>query len=140
MAPNAEVLGPARRARVGGAAGGFGRSEHDAGTAPLVLTAARPWALAAGTVIPAVLLTEVVSELPGELAAQVTRDVYDGRLERVLVPRGTRLLGRYDSQVAAGQRRLVVAWTRLTFPDGSSLTVPGMPGTSSSGAAGLPGR
>jgi type IV secretion system protein VirB10 len=116
--------------------GGGGR---DGGTGQLRLSAERPLALTAGTVIPAMLLTEVESDLPGELAAQVTRNVYDGRLEQVLIPRGTRLLGRYDSQVTAGQRRLVVAWSRLTFPNGSSLTVPGLPGTSPSGAAGLPG-
>jgi type IV secretory pathway VirB10-like protein len=108
-----------------------------AGVRRLVLAAARPHALAAGTVMPAVLLTEVGSEVPGEMAAQVSRDVYDAALERVLVPRGTRLLGRYDSQVTAGQRRLVVAWTRLVFPDGTSLAVPALPGTSAAGAAGL---
>ncbi|HVT17862.1 MAG TPA: TrbI/VirB10 family protein [Thermoanaerobaculia bacterium] len=99
-----------------------------------------PTTLPAGSLIPALLLTEVNSDLPGNLLAQVSRNVYDGRQERVLVPQGSRLLGRYDSQVAVGQRRLLVAWTRLVLPDGSSYELPGLPGTTAAGAAGLGGR
>ena len=100
--------------------------------------APRPGTVAAGTLIPALLLTAVNSDLPGPLLAQVSRDVYDGQQLAVVVPRGTRLLGRYEDQVAAGQRRLLVAWTRLLFPDGSSVEVPGLPATDAAGAAGLP--
>jgi type IV secretory pathway VirB10-like protein len=96
--------------------------------------------LAAGTLIPALLETEVNSDLPGPLLAQVSRDVYDFQQRAVLVPRGTRLLGGYQNQVAVGQRRLLVAWTRLTFPDGSACDLPGLPGTDPSGAAGLTAR
>jgi type IV secretory pathway VirB10-like protein len=91
----------------------------------------------AGTVIPALLLTEVNSDLPGHLLAQVSRNVYDGRQATLLIPQGARLLGRYENQVAVGQRRLLVAWTRLIYPDGSSYDLPGLPGTSPSGAAGV---
>jgi type IV secretory pathway VirB10-like protein len=97
-----------------------------------------PGTVAAGTLIPALLLTAVNSDLPGPLLGQVSRDVYDDRLLAVVIPRGTRLLGRYEDQVAAGQRRLLVAWTRLLFPDGSSLEVPGLPATDTAGAAGIP--
>jgi type IV secretory pathway VirB10-like protein len=96
--------------------------------------------LDAGSLIPAVLATGINSDLPGDLVAQVSRDVYDSRTERrVLIPKGSRLLGRYQNQVATGERRLLVAWDRLLFPDGSSLRFPGLPGTSLSGEAGLPG-
>ncbi len=96
--------------------------------------------LDAGSLIPAVLATGINSDLPGDLVAQVSRDVYDSRTERrVLIPKGSRLLGRYQNQVAAGQHRLLVAWDRLLFPDGTSLRFPGLPGTSLSGEAGLPG-
>ena len=93
--------------------------------------------LAAGTLIPALLETEVNSDLPGPLLAQVSRDVYDLRQTTVVVPRGSRLLGRYDNRIAVGQRRLLIAWTRLTLPDGSSFDLPGLPGTDAAGAAGL---
>jgi type IV secretion system protein TrbI len=96
--------------------------------------------LAAGTLIPALLETEINSDLPGSLLAQVSRDVYDLRQRSVVVPRGTRLLGAYQNQVAVGQRRLLVAWTRLTFPDGSGFDLPGLPATDPSGAAGLTAR
>jgi type IV secretory pathway VirB10-like protein len=99
----------------------------------------RATTLPAGTLIPALLLTEVSSDLPGNLLAQVSRDVYDFRQETVLIPSGTRLLGRYDSQVALGQSRLLVAWTRVVLPDGSGFDLPGLPGTGAGGAAGLAG-
>jgi type IV secretory pathway VirB10-like protein len=102
--------------------------------------AASSTTLAAGTLIPALLETEVNSDLPGPLLAQVSRDVYDFHQRSIVVPRGSRLLGRYENQVAVGQRRLLVAWTRLTFPDGSGFDLPGLPGTDPSGAAGLSAR
>jgi type IV secretion system protein VirB10 len=99
-----------------------------------------PTQLDAGSLIPAVLATGINSDLPGDLVAQVSRDVYDSRTERqVLIPKGSRLLGRYQNQVAAGQQRLLVAWDRLLFPDGTSLRFPGLSGISNSGEAGLPG-
>jgi type IV secretory pathway VirB10-like protein len=96
--------------------------------------------LSAGTVVPALLLTEVNSDLPGPLMAQVSRDVYDLAQRRVVLARGARLLGRYENQVAVGQRRLLVAWTRLQLLDGTLIELPGLPGADSGGAAGLPAR
>ena len=89
--------------------------------------AGSPYTLRAGTVIPGNLITGINSDLPGEIVAQVARDVYDSRTQHiVLVPRGSRLIGTYDNQVAAGQGRLLIAWTRLILPDGRSMRLPGL--------------
>ena len=100
---------------------------HGATVSPALEPAGSPYTLRAGTVIPALLLTGILSDLPGDLVAQVSRDVYDSRTQRLLlIPKGARLLGTYDNQVAAGEDRLLVAWTRLIFPDGRSLRLPGL--------------
>jgi type IV secretory pathway VirB10-like protein len=117
------------------------RQPADPSTLPVVFhPPPPPTTLAAGTLIPAQLETEVNSDLAGPVLAQVSRDVYDARQQSVVVPRGTRLLGRYENRVAVGQRRLLVAWTRMTFPDGSAFDFPGLPGTDPAGAAGLTAR
>ena len=121
-----------------GAAAAARRAIIDPGSLPVAFhPPPPPTTLAAGTLIPAQLETEVNSDLAGPVLAQVSRDVYDLRQQSVVVPRGTRLLGRYENRVAVGQRRLLVAWTRMTFPDGSAFDVPGLPGTDPAGAAGL---
>jgi type IV secretion system protein TrbI len=94
--------------------------------------------LMAGTIILAALMTGINSDLPGEIEAQVTSPVYDtvtGRL--LLIPQGARLLGQYDSQIAYGQRRVLLAWTRLILPDGSSIVLDRLPGVDTTGQAGL---
>ena len=97
-----------------------------------------PFELKAGSVIPAMLITGMNSDLPGDLIAQVTRDVYDSQQQRFLiVPKGTRLLGRYNSDVAFGQDRALVAWTRMIYPDGRSIELPGFNGTDNQGMTGL---
>lgn len=90
--------------------------------------AGSPYILRAGTVMPGVLLTGINSDLPGEIVGQVSRNVYDSRSQRLLlVPKGSKLIGTYDNQVAAGQGRLLIAWTRLILPDGRSMILPGLP-------------
>lgn len=97
-----------------------------------------PYAIQAGTLIPAVLMTEINSDLPGEVLAQVSRDVYDSRSEQaLLIPKGSRLIGKYDNQVSTGQNRLLVAWTRVIFPDGRSVSLPGLETKDRAGAGGL---
>ena len=93
----------------------------------------------AGTIIPAVLLTGVNSDLPGQLIAQVRENVFDTESgQYLLVPQGARLIGLYDHQVAYGQERVLVTWKRVIFPNGSSLSLKdGMPGTDPAGAAGF---
>ena len=100
-----------------------------------------PFELLAGTVIPAALLTGIDSDLPGNIIATVTENVYDTVTGRILlIPQGSRLLGVYDSQVAYGQRRVLLVWTRLILPDGSSIVLGRLPGTDTEGYTGLEDR
>jgi len=97
--------------------------------------------LQAGTIIPAALITGIQSDLPGQITAQVTQNVYDSPTGRLLlIPQGARLLGDYDSEVSAGQRRVLLAWNRLIFPDGRSILLDRQPGTDAAGMAGLRDR
>lgn len=107
------------------------------GTAELQ-TPRSPYQLMAGTVISAALLTAVNSDLPGQVIASVTEQVYDSVTGRhLLIPQGSRLIGQYDSQVAYGQRRVLLVWTRLIRPDGSSLVLERLPATDAAGQAGV---
>jgi len=91
-----------------------------------------------GTVIPGIMLTGINSDLPGKLIAQVSQHVYDTATGNMLViPQGSRLFGVYDSRVAVGQERVLIAWNRVIFPDGSSVSLDTMPGTDQAGYAGL---
>lgn len=109
---------------------------------PHVLQAApSPWTLSAGTIIPASLITGLNSDLPGMVLAQVTENVSDTATGRtVLLPQGARLIGSYDSGVAYGQRRALLVWQRIVFPDGSSVRLDNMPATDLAGYAGLKDR
>lgn len=94
--------------------------------------------LFAGSVIAAVLVTGIQSDLPGSITALVRQTIYDSRHpDIVLIPQGTRLIGLYTSQVAYGQKRVLIAWNRLIFPNGSTLELGGMEGTDSIGQAGF---
>lgn len=99
---------------------------------------ASPYTVMAGTVIPAALVTGINSDLPGEVIASVTQPVYDTATGRyLLIPQGSRLIGRYDSQVAFGQQRLLLVWLRLILPDTSSIALDKLPGIDPAGYAGL---
>jgi type IV secretion system protein TrbI len=92
----------------------------------------------AGWEIPAVLEQALNSDLPGELKALVMSNVYDTASGRyLLVPQGSRLIGRYDSQIAYGQDGVQVVWDRIIYPDASSVDISGMVGLDSHGNAGL---
>jgi type IV secretion system protein VirB10 len=100
-----------------------------------------PYEVKAGALVPAVLVTQANSDLPGQLIAQVRENVYDTATgAHLLIPQGTRAIGVYDSLVAFGQERVLVAWQRLLFPDGSSLNLGSMPGVDQAGAAGFHDR
>lgn len=92
-----------------------------------------------GSVIPAVLETAINSDLPGFARAVVSRDVYSFDGTRVLIPRGSRVIGQYRSGVALGQSRAFVIWTRLIRPDGAAVSL-GAPGADALGRGGLEGR
>lgn len=91
-----------------------------------------------GSVIPATLITGINSDLPGRITAQVSQNVYDSATGHyLLVPQGTKLFGRYDSKVSFGQSRVLVVWTDIIFPNGSTLQIGGMAGTDAQGYGGF---
>lgn len=92
----------------------------------------------AGAIIPAILISGINSDLPGPITAQVRENIYDSTTGRyLLVPQGARLQGIYDSKIVYGQKRLLIAWQRMIFPNGQSLNLSGMPGTDVRGYAGF---
>jgi type IV secretion system protein VirB10 len=100
-----------------------------------------PYELKAGTIIPGIMLTGINSDLPGSVIAQVSENVWDTATGRdVLIPKGTRILGVYDSQVTFGQRRVLMVWNRLIFPNGTTLDIAGSPGVDMAGYSGLSGK
>ncbi len=99
---------------------------------------ASPNVLQAGAVIAAALLTGIRSDLPGQVTAQVTEDVYDSPTGQVLlIPQGARLVGQYDAQIAFGQSRALLVWNRLIMPNGRSIVLERQPGADAEGYAGL---
>lgn len=97
-----------------------------------------PYEIQAGTIIPGLLITGVNSDLPGQLTGQVRSNVYDSiKGQYLLIPQGAKLVGLYDSQVVYGQRRLLIVWNRIIFPNGQSLNLNGMPGVDMRGYAGF---
>lgn len=107
----------------------------------LIRPASSPYMLSAGSVIAASLITGLRSDLPGLVVAQVTERVFDSATGRIpLIPQGARLVGTYDSVVAFGQRRALVVWQRILFPDGGSIRIENMPATDPGGYAGLEGQ
>ncbi|QQS13824.1 MAG: TrbI/VirB10 family protein [Rhodospirillales bacterium] len=151
----ASAAGPAARASGGGAPSSLDEASIQNGqdrklaflnapvdrrtTSPdrLVLPAS-PYVLQAGAIISAALITGLRSDLPGQIAAQVTENVYDTPTGRsLLIPQGARLIGVYNSQVSFGQSRLLLVWTRLILPNGYSIVLERQPGADASGQAGL---
>ena len=108
-------------------------------TAPARLSRpASPFVVQAGTVIPAALITGIRSDLPGQITAQVTENIYDTPTGRArLIPQGARLIGVYDSQVAFGQSRVLLVWTRLIMPNGRSMVLERQQGADAGGYSGL---
>ena len=99
---------------------------------------ASPYILQAGAVIPAALITGIRSDLPGQITAQVTQHVYDSPTgSLLLIPQGTRIIGQYDASVTFGQRRILLVWNRLIFPNGRSIVLERQPGVDTQGYAGL---
>lgn len=101
-------------------------------------TPVSPYQVMAGSVIAASLITGLKSDLPGEVTAQVTENVYDSVTGLyLLIPQGARLIGTYDSVVAFGQSRILLVWQRIIMPDGSSIEIDNLPASDTAGYAGL---
>lgn len=99
---------------------------------------ASPYVVQAGNIIPASLITGLRSDLPGQITAQVTEGIFDSPTGRfLLIPQGTRLIGVYDSQVAFGQSRVLLVWTRLIMPNGRSIVLERQSGADAAGYSGL---
>jgi len=110
-------------------------------SAERIKRASSAYILQAGSVIPAALITGIRSDLPGQVTAQVTENVYDSPTGRILlIPQGARLIGEYDSEVGAGQERVLLTWDRLILPGGASIALARQPGADASGMAGLSDR
>ncbi|EDC6278203.1 TrbI/VirB10 family protein [Salmonella enterica subsp. enterica serovar Enteritidis] len=100
-----------------------------------------PYELRAGFVVPATLISGINSDLPGQIMAQVSQNVFDTATGRhLLIPQGSRLVGSYSSDVAYGQSRVLVAWQRIVFPDGKAMDIGAMPGSDGAGYAGFKDR
>jgi type IV secretory pathway VirB10-like protein len=97
-----------------------------------------PYELRAGFVVPATLISGINSDLPGQIMAQVSQDVFDTATGKwKLIPQGSRLVGQYSSDVVYGQSRVLIAWQRIVFPDGKAMDIGSMPGADSAGYAGF---
>ena len=95
----------------------------------------------AGTFIPATLITGINSDLPSNSVAVVRENVYDTVTgNHLLIPKGTRIIGTYDSGVSFGQNRLLIVWQRLIFPNGKYIGLDNMGGIDLSGYAGFTGK
>lgn len=103
-----------------------------------VMAPASSYVLQAGAVISAALITGIRSDLPGQITAQVTEHIYDSPTGRfLLVPQGTRIVGEYSNDIGFGQRRVLLVWNRLIFPNGRSIVLERQPGADPQGFAGL---
>jgi type IV secretion system protein TrbI len=92
----------------------------------------------AGAIIPAIMISGINSELPGQIIGQVSQDVFDTPTGKFrLIPQGARLIGRYSSRIVDGQSRVLVAWQRIVFPDGKALDIGSMEGVDGAGYAGF---
>ncbi len=101
-------------------------------------TPTSPYQLQAGTAIAASLITGLNSDLPGFVIALTTEHLYDSVSgEHLLIPQGSRLIGKYDSAISSGQKRALVVWQRIILPDGSSVVIDNLPATDAAGYVGL---
>jgi len=97
-----------------------------------------PYHVLAGSILPAALITGLNSDLPGEVIAQIRENIYDTTTGKtLLIPQGTKIIGTYDNQINWGQERVMQIWSRLIFPDGSSLVLDGNAGADLAGNSGL---
>jgi type IV secretion system protein TrbI len=97
--------------------------------------------LQAGSVIAAALVTGIRSDIPGQVTAQVTQNVYDSVTgQHLLIPQGSKLIGQYDADISFGQSRALLVWNRLILADGRSIILERLPAADPQGYAGLEDR
>ena len=114
------------------------KKQHSGYLAATFKAPVSPFEIKTGTVIPGMLISEIDSDLPGEIIAQVSQNVYDSATGKyLLIPQGTRLFGRYDSKVSYGQSRALVSWDRLIYPNAYTLDLDGMRGHDMGGQSGF---
>lgn len=107
------------------------------GAVSTLQSAAGRYLVGEGTVIRAVLLTRVNSDLPGRILARITSDVYDSTQRHIVIPKGSLINGVYNSQVIIGQERLLMAMTKLTLPNGNWISLAGVGVTDMMGTSGI---
>jgi len=108
-------------------------------TAHATLIRSRASTIPQGTIMAATLETPLNSDRPGLARAIISADVrgFDGT--RVLIPRGSRLIGEFKADNSAGKRRVMVLWNRLIRPDGVAIRI-ASPASDAMGGAGIAGR
>jgi type IV secretion system protein VirB10 len=122
----------------GGEPGGAGAADQS-NTARASRLRHRATTVPQGALIPIVLETALDSTRPGPARAIVSRDVLGSDGTRVLIPRGSRLMGEYAADLAPGQNRALVMWTRLVRPDGATIAI-GSPSADPLGRVGIRGK
>lgn len=97
-----------------------------------------PYLVQAGSIIPAVMISGLNSDISGQIVAQVRENVYDSISGKyLLVPQGSKLVGQFSNQIAYGQDRIAVAWQRVIYPNGYSISLKGIPGSDVAGFSGF---
>lgn len=92
----------------------------------------------AGNIIPAALISGINTDLPGEIIAQVTENIFDSSTgEYLLIPQGSKIIGKYDSKVVFNQFRVLLIWQRIIFPNGKSIYLNNLQGMDIEGYSGL---
>lgn len=134
--------GPAASPFAAQTATGSGRVDDGAIYSPHTLAdPVSPYELKAGAIVPGVLLTGVDTARPGPVVAAVSQNVFDSITGRhLLLPQGTRVIGRHEGRGDHGDGRAFLVWDRLILPNGKSLVLTQEPGVDAQGAVGVPGR
>jgi type IV secretory pathway VirB10-like protein len=101
---------------------------------------ALPYIMSQGTLIPAILQTEIDTSLPGPILARVSQNIWDSKTGKtLLIPQNSTLIGEYNSSVGHGQKRAQIAWSRIIFPNQQSVALGAMVGVDKKGTSGISG-
>ncbi|MET3528159.1 P-type conjugative transfer protein TrbJ [Phenylobacterium koreense] len=129
---------PPARADLGGDPRTAGQDAYNSDN---LLDLVSPYELKAGSVIPALLLTGVDTARAGPVTAAVTDSIYDTVTgQHLLIPQGSRLIGRHEGESRHGDKRVFLVWDRLILPNGKSLVLDREPGVDAQGMIGVEGK